>query len=181
MDRRFKLREKTSQSHAALEGLIGAFDTIDDYHRYLRGMHSFRIPLEAWLSGLTWPPVFGSWRPVMIGAALTADMADLSLQPHSMTDDCAPSTDPDSVFGTLYVLEGSMLGAKVLSSRARTLGLSESFGARHLGVQTRTPANWRMFLAILEDSAPFDLDDASHAANRAFHAARSAFSNMVEA
>ncbi|WP_426611723.1 biliverdin-producing heme oxygenase [Bradyrhizobium sp. McL0616] len=181
MDRRFKLREKTSQSHAALEGLIGAFDTIGDYHRYLRGMHSFRIPLEAWLSSLTWPPVFGNWRPVMIGAALSADLADFSLQPHSMMDDFTLSPDPDSVFGTLYVLEGSMLGAKLLSNRARQLGLSESFGARHLGLQTSTPANWQMFLAVLEDSAQFNVDDASHAANRAFHVARSAFSNTMEA
>src|ERR1700709_1466547 len=114
MNRRLFLREKTKYAHMALEGLIGPFESAPDYHRYLQGMHRFRWPVEGWISGLAWPAVFGAWRPAMIGAALTADMEDIGLKPPARGDDWEAATDLDTIFGTLYVLEGSMLGAQLL-------------------------------------------------------------------
>jgi heme oxygenase len=176
MNRRFELREKTSQAHIALEGLIGPLDSLADYYRYLQGMHSFRIPLEAWLSRLTWPAGFGTWRPVMIAAALDSDLRDFDLQPRRGITAWDVRADLDSMLGALYVMEGSMLGAQLLLKRARHLGLSDDFGARHLALQAKTPANWQAFLTILEESSLSGIDDVASAANRAFGAAQSAFS-----
>lgn len=181
MSRRLDLREKTSQAHTALEGLIGPLGSIADYQRYLQGMHAFRTPLEEWLSRLMWPAVFGSWRPAMIGEALSADMGDFGLQPRSRNDDWDAVADQDTIFGTLYVLEGSMLGAQLLLKRARQLGLSEDFGARHLALQAAMSENWRAFLTVLEQSTQFNDENSAKAANRAFGAARSSFLSAIKA
>jgi heme oxygenase len=175
MSRRFELREKTLRAHMALEGLIGPLNSVTDYERYLQGMHSFRTPVEAWLSRAPWPAGFGTWRPVMIAAALAADMKDFDLRSRTGAIDWDASADLGTMLGTLYVIEGSMLGAQLLLKRAHLLGLSADFGARHLALQAGT-ANWQMFLTILEGSPLFNIDDAVNAANRTFEAVQSAFS-----
>lgn len=160
----------------ALEGLIGPFNTVADYHQYLQGMHAFRIPLEAWFSRLTWPARFGTWRPVMIAAALAADMKDCDLRARADAGEWDANADLGTMLGTLYVTEGSMLGAQLLLKRARYLGLSDGFGARHLALQAGSPSNWQTFLTILEESDLPGVDEAANAANRVFGSAQSAFS-----
>jgi heme oxygenase len=78
--------------------------------------------------------------------------------------------------GTLYVLEGSSLGARMIFRHVRQLGLDERHGARHLSKQADAATNWREFLLLLERfecTAPAAL---AAAANAAFSSAERAMS-----
>lgn len=151
---RFHLRECTAAAHARLDASIGVFDSRSAYRHYLSGMLGFREAAEDAVTHADYPGWFGKWRPRSIAAALRADMADLGMtapaEPYRRRD-LGPALDnPAALLGTLYVLEGSALGARLLYARAIALGLDEEFGARHLSLQTQDKDSWRDFVNILE-------------------------------
>ncbi len=56
-----------------------------------------------------------------------------------------------TALGWLYVSEGSNLGAAILSREAVKLGLSDSFGARHLSAHPEgRGSHWQRFIAALD-------------------------------
>lgn len=171
--RRWQLRERTAQAHAIVDAAAGAFGDIAGYGRYLVAMYRFRTPLERDLGQVDWPSAMGDWRPRQVSAAIAADLRDLGLDipelasPSRMTE--------DGLLGTLYVLEGSILGSQVLFRRAQALGLSAAHGARHLALQADGIEEWRGFLALLEAAEPFDIELATAASLATFAAAESAF------
>ncbi|MDB5507049.1 MAG: hypothetical protein JWR75_1687 [Devosia sp.] len=174
-ERRWQLRTRTADAHAALDFAVGAFDTLPSYHRYLTAMSAFRLPLERQLAAQAWPVVIGDWRPRRIADHLLHDLADFDL-PIPQTLAVAGSLGTPELLGALYVLEGSTLGARVLFGRAQQLGLSAGFGARHLAVQNDGVATWRGFLGVLETAEPFDLDRVAAGSLDVFAAATLAFS-----
>jgi heme oxygenase (biliverdin-IX-beta and delta-forming) len=174
--RRWTLRKRTAEAHAVLDEAIGAFDTREDYERYLLAMYAFRQPVEHWLQGVAWPQTLGNWRPRAISDALTRDLADLALQPPAGP---AFTVEPElsRLMGALYVLEGSALGAQLLLTRAQALGLDDRFGARHLAIQANVDS-WRGFLDQLESADPFDIETATAASLATFDAAAQAFQKV---
>jgi heme oxygenase (biliverdin-IX-beta and delta-forming) len=176
--RRSALRSSTAVRHAELETVVGALGSRASYVRYLRGMQAFRAPYEAALSELNWRALWGDWRPTFIAESLLDDLNDIGVAPITSRpfDDTRPViADRSSAFGVLYVLEGSSLGARLLYSEAKKLGLSEAFGARHLARQSSGFETWRGFQALLETAEGLELSCAVQAANRAFEAARISF------
>ena len=173
-ERRLQLRTRTAAAHAALDIAVGAFDTLASYRRYLLSMSAFRLPLERQLASQDWPIAIGGWRPKRIAEFLQRDLVDLDL-PMPPVLDVMAQLEPQELLGALYVLEGSTLGAKVLFGRARALGLSAAFGARHLAVQSDGIATWQEFLGLLETAEPFDLDRVTTGSLDVFAAASLAF------
>ncbi len=171
--RRFALRERTSQLHAAVDAAVGSFETTAGYARYLSGIHRFRADVEKGLETVDWPQTFGAWRPQAVAALAKADLDDLGLRGRSGLSPVFDLADPSHLIGALYVLEGSSLGARVLYTRAQALGLSDSHGARHLALQANGLDNWRGFLTLLDAMDGFDLEGAVDGAEHVFrHAAR---------
>ncbi|BAT59084.1 heme oxygenase [Variibacter gotjawalensis] len=170
-----RLRESTAAAHEHLENLVGELTDLAAYKRYLSGIYAFRQPIEVAWADSGWPPRFGGWRPTMIASAMDRDLADLGLarprpeQPHLDTDFAAR-------LGTLYVLEGSSLGAKLLLRNVRMLGLAEDFGARHLSLQANADT-WRSYLRLLEQDDEADPDAVIAAANETFAVAARAFTD----
>ncbi|WP_417309530.1 biliverdin-producing heme oxygenase [Devosia sp.] len=171
--RRWILRNRTAEAHAIVDAAVGAFDDLDSYKRYLLATYRFRIPLERRLENVDWPVGLGEWRPRRIGAQLQADLDDFGL-PFPDLEQFDPPLEQSRIYGALYVLEGSSLGARVLLRRAETLGLSGDFGARHLAVLSAGDS-WRGFLTQLEAVQPFDIDLATSASLDTFAVAAQAF------
>jgi heme oxygenase (biliverdin-IX-beta and delta-forming) len=172
--RRSTLRSETAQQHADLETVVGAFGSRESYIRYLRGMHAFRAPYESALSGLDWPARFGDWRPTLITQSLRDDLGDVGAAPLQAVRP-VEELGPSGVFGVLYVLEGSSLGARLLYRDAQKLGLTATFGARHLAQQSAGFETWRGFQALLETAEGLELPAAVSAANTAFETAKLSF------
>lgn len=171
--RRFQLRERTAHAHAVVDAAVGAFDDMVGYGRYLAAMYRFRTPIERDLERIAWPTAMGTWRPQRVSAAIAADLDDLGLAVPRLAE--AQPLSGDALMGTLYVLEGSILGSQVLFRRVQQLGLSATRGARHLALQSGGVEEWRGFLALLEAAEPFDIDRATAASLATFAAAESAF------
>lgn len=172
--RRWLLRERTAEAHAAVDAAVGGFHDLPSYGRYLRSIAAFRRPIEDRLSSVAWPEVLLDWRPARVGEAIAADLADLGITP-DVSRLQPVRLDGDSLFGALYVLEGSALGARLLLKRAESIGLTEAFGARHLALLGSNIDGWRGFLTRLEQVEPFDLEVALEASLATFHSARLAF------
>jgi heme oxygenase (biliverdin-IX-beta and delta-forming) len=173
--RRALLKERSAKAHEAVETAIGSWRSGADYRRYLAGMLAFRAPLEGVLRRFGWPRSFDGWRPVLIAPQLREDSRDLGWAPVDGPDDGRVSSDPSTVIGIAYVLEGSNLGARVLSRRATALGFTGTHGARHLASQCGGLDNWRRFLVVLEAADSIDLDRTVAAAVSTFEAAAAAF------
>ncbi|MFN3830963.1 MAG: biliverdin-producing heme oxygenase [Allorhizobium sp.] len=178
--RRTALKEATAEAHAALDAMVGHFQTLDDYKLYLTGIASFRLPVEAWLSQTRLPADLDGYAPHMVQPELEADLADLQA-PEPKNQQAFRPPEGDGVVGLLYVLEGSSLGARLLAKRAEALGLSANFGARHLFSQARNFSSWRALSERMENVRGYDDRAAARWANTAFDYARSAFESALNA
>lgn len=108
------------------------------------------------------------------------DLADLR-RPLPEGDDSIRTRQMDlgEALAWLFVSEGSKLGAAFLLKRMPALGLSESFGARHLGEPEGGRAQgWKAFTAVL-DSVELDAEQ-ERLAEAAAIAAFERFSQHLE-
>lgn len=173
--RRTQLRESTSEAHASLDRLVGSFDSLDSYRRYLRGMSAFRQAVERQLASTSAPEQLTEWRAEMFSGLIADDLQDLAAAPIMPLDVPDAAGDTAELLGILYVLEGSALGSRVLYKRAQSLGLGAEFGARHLAVQSRRSDRWPAFLNLLETAEGIDMERVAQASQATFQAAERAF------
>ncbi|GGF45574.1 hypothetical protein GCM10007301_01370 [Azorhizobium oxalatiphilum] len=178
---RFELRARTMEQHQALEAAVGPLNSIAAYQRYLRGQEAFRAPLERQLAAVRVPTTLEDVLPVPLAALLTLDRADLGDAVDVVEETAALSFTPSAIFGILYVLEGSTLGARLLHQQAGALGLTAAHGARHLAEQIAQPGTWKQFVSVLDAEEALDLDEAAASANAVFEAGRRAFARLDDA
>lgn len=172
--RRFLLKERTALAHRRVDEKVGLFDTIPSYSAYLQGLFLFRRPIERVLEGVKWPAAMGTWRPTLIAGEIAADLSTLGLNADCDRDRHCGFDGDSSLFGCLYVLEGSVFGARVLLKQALALGLDETHGARHLARQASSQS-WTAFASALESAEGLDIEAATAAAIDTFAAAELAF------
>lgn len=114
---RHQLRAATSAAHDALDECLGAFDltAADQYRRFLQASAAALLPLESELELAGVAELFADWPVRARSDAIAADLAQLRSAAAPVRIDCVPfdcgPLDRAGVFGTLYVLEGSRLGA----------------------------------------------------------------------
>ncbi|MDW5316459.1 biliverdin-producing heme oxygenase [Rhizobium sp. PL01] len=173
--RRAQLRENTSQAHASLDRMVGSFESLDSYKNYLRGIWAFREAVERKLVSTVWPEQCDRWDAEMFSNLIADDLRDLDVTPQLSVDAPVLDQSPEALLGVLYVLEGSVLGARVLYKRAQKLGFDGDFGARHLAVQSRRSDRWPDFLALLESADSIDMERVANASRATFKTAEQAF------
>ncbi len=116
---RHHLRSATAALHERVDAYFAQFLQQGDkgYERFLLSSASAILPLEDALDKAGVSAVLPDWDERSRSAALKSDLAELSLAP-PVVDGVAglplPS-DEAYLFGVLYVLEGSRLGARVIS------------------------------------------------------------------
>lgn len=155
LSRRLKLR--TNDTHDRLDKSIMAenpFSSRVRYGLFVQVQYEFHRDIDA----LYRNPALQALLPDLEGRRrfdlIAQDLADLGL---AVPDIDVPPTfsrsdnaDVPTALGWLYVAEGSSLGAAFLLKEARTLGLSETFGARHLaGAPEGRGLHWRTFTTFL--------------------------------
>ena len=150
---RERLRDATAAAHRELDAQLSSFDltVLTGYRRFLQASAGALLPLEAALVAAGVTDIFPDWPERSRSAAITADLGRLrSAAPSPVS--VLPLT-PGGLLGTMYVLEGSRLGAKFLLKEvaeaadprisAATLYLRHGTGKRL----------WQSFLAKLESEA----------------------------
>lgn len=164
-----QVRLATRGTHDALDALlpVGLRD-LHDYRRYLGAL----LPLAEWLAHgdrPDWPRAKTDWDDGQRLDCLRADCAALDID---TTPAIAPS--PPSWphwLGGCYVIEGSALGARLLSRHAA--GLAEEHaevrGARRfLGHITSDPPRWGRFVRLLDALPEGDAGAATSGARDGF-------------
>lgn len=160
------LRLHTQPVHTRLDNIVGQFESLADYRRFVVRSYQFRAAVEPLVKGLP------EWAVQDLVGPIRADLADLGEKALPAAPSFTLSPGLASAVGALYVLEGSGVGARILLVRARHLGLSEQFGARHLAAQTGEAGRWKRFIALL-GTVELDHTTALHAAERVFELALS--------
>ena len=162
-----------------LDGLVGAWESRDDYRRYVQGIADFRMPMEALLGSFVYPPAWSGFRALTVSREMARDLTALGLPPAHPGPQWQGNHDVATLLGLLYTLEGSNLGAQVLLKRAAALGFSAETGCAHLERQACAVGHWRTYLELLEATPDLDMDQVCAAACSAFDLARQSFERVV--
>jgi len=173
------LKAETTEAHSRLDQSIMAgrpFESRERYAMFVAVQHQFHRDIDALYSN----PELDRLLPDLAGRRrfgdVEQDLGDLAMPIPTPSAAPAFDADPDlpTALGWLYVAEGSNLGAAFLIKEAAKLGLSESFGARHLaGAPEGRGLHWKTFTAALD---ALDLDEAEEA--RMVEGARAAFNRV---
>jgi len=144
------LRDATATDHAALDATLGALDlcTAAGYRRFLEINAAALLPLERSLELAGVRDILPDWDDRARTEAILADLARLGGKPHRL--DAPDLAGRSAVLGTLYVLEGSRLGATYLLRTVRQCGDPQVSGNTAFlghGVGRRF---WPEYLAVLE-------------------------------
>jgi heme oxygenase len=154
-----RLKEATHETHDRLDKSImvhNPFESRARYGLFVKVQHQFHREIDA----LYADPALDKLLPDLVGRRrfdlIEQDLADLGATPPA--SDTSPifasggDIDLPTALGWLYVAEGSNLGAAFLLKEAKKLGLSETFGARHLSASPEGRGlHWKTFTAALDN------------------------------
>jgi heme oxygenase (biliverdin-IX-beta and delta-forming) len=147
---RVRLREACAQSHRELDERLGVLDLrlLHDYRTFLEINAAALIPLEAALVSAHVERMFPDWDRRSRSDAILSDFARLGgiARPLSAPE----ALGSGGILGTMYVLEGSRLGARVLLRRALQSPHIEVLGARAYLDHGVGSDFWQSFNATLE-------------------------------
>jgi heme oxygenase (biliverdin-IX-beta and delta-forming) len=130
-----QLKLETAAAHASIEQrlrIARSRPSLDDYRTYLVAMHGFTAPVEQRLRQLA--ASFESelelerrYKAELLAEDLAALEERLAAptEPRPWCDALPENRDVAQAFGTLYVLEGSTLGARFLLRHLQPLGIDD--------------------------------------------------------
>lgn len=156
-----ELRERTGPLHARLDARLQLFthvQTREQYREHLHRFYQILRPVEAALEQFPEWKKFGiDWSERRKSALLQADLAALGLSPETIANsrpaaELPPVKNFAESVGSLYVLEGSTLGAQFIAKHfGEKFGLTADTGMSfHTGYGANTGAKWKSFCAALE-------------------------------
>ena len=172
------LRAATASRHAALEAQLhlAAPLSLLRYTRILQGFHAF---LAAW-EPLVESRLADALRPWFVrgrrGRHAAQDLRALGSAVPRPAELSLALPDESALLGSMYVIEGSALGAQVIAPMLRErLGLDASNGAAYFALPAAgAGSRWREFRKLLADRAP-DAGSAARAAADTFDALAAVF------
>jgi heme oxygenase len=162
---RAALRVATAADHERVDRLFSSLDLtrLADYRLFLTAQAAAHLPVEEAVNAAGARALLSDWPQRMRGHLLEADLTDLGVEVPSPQEPPALPVAA-SIFGAIYVLEGSRLGGAMLRRE-----LPAGFPKRFLDAE-QAPGAWRKLLAKLDEFvyAPDQLEAASLAAREVF-------------
>ncbi|QKZ03231.1 biliverdin-producing heme oxygenase [Pseudomonas eucalypticola] len=169
-----RLRQASAVLHDQLEHAVGAhapFESRESYGRFLQMQYLFQSELKGLYNDPELNQLFPDLASRCRADAALADLNDLGLAVPAAVPGALIAPNRATALTWIRVSEGSKLGAAILIKRAEAMGLSETFGARHLAEpEGGRMRGWKAFNAIF-DALPFtptEEADADQAAVDAF-------------
>ncbi len=180
---RARLREACAEQHRPLDERLGILDLrlAHDYRRFLEISAAALLPLEAALVRAHVERLFPDWERRARSRAILADIARLGGCVRSSS--ALEELSLGGILGTMYVLEGSRLGAKMLLRQpAGSTDPAVRDACAYLAHGSRSNL-WQSFLTALEFHGERLSDDraAVRAALHAFDLFADAASSIVPA
>lgn len=152
-----RLNQITHEPHSKLDALVKAhapFETQANFARFVVAQYLFQSELVALYNDAELTAIVADLSDRCRAEAAKADLADLETEVPSPVAGAVKNPTKAEALGWLFVSEGSKLGAAFLIKRAVGLGLSATFGARHLGEPAGGRAEgWKSFVKTLDGLA----------------------------
>lgn len=149
-----RLNQITHAPHAQLDALVKAhapFETQANFARFVVAQYLFQSELVALYTDAELIKLIPDLAERCRADAAKLDLADLDTEVPAPVAGAVSNPSKAEALGWLFVSEGSKLGAAFLIKRAVGLGLSETFGARHLGEPAGGRAEgWKRFTRTLD-------------------------------
>jgi heme oxygenase len=149
-----RLNQITHSPHTKLDALVKArapFETQANFARFVMAQYLFQSELVSLYNDAELTAIVPDLPARCRAEAAKADLADLETDVPAPVAGAVTNPTQAEALGWLFVSEGSKLGAAFLIKRAVGLGLSETFGARHLGEPAGGRADgWKSFVRILD-------------------------------
>ncbi|MBD8240015.1 biliverdin-producing heme oxygenase [Pseudomonas fluorescens] len=149
-----RLNQITNEPHAKLDALVKAhapFETPANFARFVVAQYLFQSELVALYNDPELIKIVPDLAARCRAEAAKLDLADLDTDVPAPVAGAVSNPSKAQALGWLFVSEGSKLGAAFLIKRAVGLGLSETFGARHLGEPAGGRAEgWKSFTRTLD-------------------------------
>lgn len=147
---RERLRTATFDAHRALDAHFGTFDftSVAGYRRFLEASAAALLPLEAALERGGIASLFSDWPQRSRQTALVSDLDCIGGVVDPLPSPAAMSRY--ELFGAMYVLEGSRLGAKYLLRTIAGCGQPQIEAATRYLRHGSGLALWQLFLKRLE-------------------------------
>ncbi|MBD9587212.1 biliverdin-producing heme oxygenase [Pseudomonas sp. PDM03] len=159
-----RLNQITHEPHTKLDALVKAhapFETQANFARFVVAQYLFQSELVALYNDAELITIVPDLAARCRAEAAKADLADLDTEVPAPVAGAVNSPSKAEALGWLFVSEGSKLGAAFLIKRAVGLGLSETFGARHLGEPAGGRAEgWKSFVKTLDGLALTEQEEA---------------------
>ncbi|MGA3796785.1 biliverdin-producing heme oxygenase [Pseudomonas fluorescens] len=152
-----RLNQITNEPHSKLDALVKAhapFETPANFARFVVAQYLFQSELVSLYNDAELTAIVPDLPARCRADAARADLADLDTEVPAPVAGALKNPTKAEALGWIFVSEGSKLGAAFLIKRAVGLGLSETFGARHLGEPAGGRAEgWKSFVQILDGLA----------------------------
>ncbi|MBF8675623.1 biliverdin-producing heme oxygenase [Pseudomonas fulva] len=144
----------TQAPHAALDALVKShapFDSRESFARFVVAQYLFQAELQPLYNDPQLIALIPDLAERCRAHQARQDLADLDMQAPAGLPGAVQHPSIAEALGWIFVSEGSKLGAAFLIKRAAALGLSETFGARHLGEPAGGRAEgWKQFTRTLD-------------------------------
>ena len=168
-----RLNQITNEPHTKLDALVKAhapFETQANFARFVMAQYLFQSELVALYNDAELIKIVPDLAARCRADAAKLDLADLETEVPEPVAGALKNPSKAQALGWLFVSEGSKLGAAFLIKRAVGLGLSETFGARHLGEPAGGRADgWKRFTRTL-DGLEFSAEEEAAAEKAAVDA-----------
>ncbi|ANJ57897.1 heme oxygenase [Pseudomonas silesiensis] len=152
-----RLNQITHEPHGKLDALVkthAPFATQANFARFVVAQYLFQSELVALYNDTELTAIVPDLPDRCRAEAARADLDDLEAELPEPVAGAVKNPTKAEALGWLFVSEGSKLGAAFLIKRAVGLGLSETFGARHLGEPAGGRAEgWKSFVKTLDGLA----------------------------
>ncbi|RON30132.1 biliverdin-producing heme oxygenase [Pseudomonas lini] len=152
-----RLNQITHEPHTKLDALVKAhapFETQANFARFVVAQYLFQSELVSLYNDVQLTAIVADLPARCRAEAAKADLADLETELPEQVAGAVNNPTKAEALGWLFVSEGSKLGAAFLIKRAVGLGLSETFGARHLAEPAGGRAEgWKSFVKTLDSLA----------------------------
>ena len=157
-----RLNHITHAPHTRLDNLVKSYDPFanpERFSHFVAAQYLFQRDLEKLYNDPTLIALIDDLPARCRVEQAVLDLADLERElPQGDERIRAQAFGLGEALAWLFVSEGSKLGAAFLLKRMPALGLSEAFGARHLGEPEGGRAQgWKSFIAVL-DSVELDAE-----------------------
>ncbi|MBJ9976121.1 biliverdin-producing heme oxygenase [Pseudomonas sp. S75] len=176
-----RLNHVTHAPHTDLDALVKShapFDSRDSFARFVVAQYLFQSELQALYTDPALISIFPDLASRCRATQAGLDLADLDTALPAPVAGALSAPTLGQALGWIFVSEGSKLGAAFLIKRAQALGLSETFGARHLGEPAGGRAEgWKQFTRTLDALQLSEEQDA--AAERGAVAAFERFTELL--